>query len=283
MRLPAFFAVLLVAASAGAHDFAFTDVRLEVRAGGTWVADVGCDVDALALGVPSTADSAALTAEIEALSPAARDALVAHLASLLERRIRVRFDGEPVPFEVSLPERGQARRPGEPPTALGLVVRLTGRVPEGAHEVTFFASRAFPPVRLVLVRPGETPWPAEVVPPGAESRPVALAGERAPAHAGETFIRFAALGVTHILPYGLDHVLFVVGLALLSPRLGPLLAQGEADHRELTDLHADVEGEEGRQAVAIGEPHPGEDPGEPEAVQEAETEDQHEPRRSEPW
>ena len=31
--------------------------------------------------------------------------------------------------------------------------------------------------------------------------------------------------MTHILPYGLDHVLFVAGLALLSPRLGPLLAQ----------------------------------------------------------
>jgi hypothetical protein len=38
-------------------------------------------------------------------------------------------------------------------------------------------------------------------------------------------LRFATLGVTHILPFGLDHVLFVAGLALLSPRLGPLLAQ----------------------------------------------------------
>jgi hypothetical protein len=45
-------------------------VRLELRADRTWVADVGCDVDALALGVSSTADSAALAAEIEALSPA---------------------------------------------------------------------------------------------------------------------------------------------------------------------------------------------------------------------
>jgi hypothetical protein len=225
MRLPAIIAALLVPAAAGAHDFAFTDVRLELRADRTWVADVRCDVDALALGVSSTADSAALAAEIEGLSPAHRDALVARLASLLERRIRVRFDGEPVPFDMSLPERGAARKPGELPTALGLVVRLTGRVPDGAGEVTFFASRAFPPVRLVLVRPGETPGPAEVVPPGAESRPVALAGERVPATAGEAFLRFAALGVTHILPYGLDHVLFVVGLALLSPRLGPLLAQ----------------------------------------------------------
>jgi hypothetical protein len=225
MRLPAVLAVLLVASRAGAHDFAFTDVRLELRADGTWAADVRCDVDALALGVSASADSAALAAEIEALSPAARDELVSGLASLLERRVRVRFDEERVPFEMSLPERGRARSPGELPSALGLVVRLGGRVPQGAREVTFFASRAFPPVRLVVVRPGDSSGAPEVVTAGAESRPVALAGERAPATPGETFVRFAALGVTHILPYGLDHVLFVLGLALLSPRVGPLLAQ----------------------------------------------------------
>jgi hypothetical protein len=218
-------ALLLSAAPADAHDFAFTDVHLELRADGTWTADVRCDVDALALGVDSSADSAALAAEIEALSSADRDALVARLGTLIERRVRVRFDGEPGPFETSLPEHGRAEKPGELPSALGLVVRLTGRVPQGAREVTFFASRAFPPVRLVVVRPGEQPGPPEVVTAGAESRPVPLAGERAPASAGETVRRFAALGVTHILPNGLDHVLFVLGLALLSPRLGPLLAQ----------------------------------------------------------
>jgi hypothetical protein len=46
-----------------------------------------------------------------------------------------------------------------------------------------------------------------------------------PPGVGDTLRRFAALGVTHILPHGLDHVLFVAGLALLSPRFGPLLVQ----------------------------------------------------------
>jgi hypothetical protein len=225
MRLPGVLAVLLAAAPAAAHEFAFTDVRLEVHADGTWEADVRCDVDALALGVSSTADSAALAAEIDALSPAGRDELVARLAAVVRRRIRVRFDGEPAPFEVSLPERGRARLPGELPSVLGLVVRLTGRVPEGAREVTFFASRAFPQVRLAVARPGEAALPLELVTPGSESRPVALAGGRAPVPALETLFRYAVLGVTHILPHGLDHVLFVAGLALLSPRLGPLLAQ----------------------------------------------------------
>jgi hypothetical protein len=43
--------------------------------------------------------------------------------------------------------------------------------------------------------------------------------------AAATAGRFLRLGFAHILPAGLDHVLFVLGLALLSPRLGPLLAQ----------------------------------------------------------
>ena len=215
----------LLPATASAHAFGFTDVRLSLRPDGTWTADVGCDVDALALGVSSSADSAALAAEIESLAPAARDELVTRLASLLKRRIRVRFDGEPAPFEVALPERGTIRGPSELPSALGLVVRLDGRVPEGARAVTFFASAAFPQVRLAVARPGEPPGPMELVAPGAESRPVPLAGERVAAGPGETIARFAWLGVTHILPLGLDHVLFVAGLALLSPRLGPLLAQ----------------------------------------------------------
>lgn len=36
---------------------------------------------------------------------------------------------------------------------------------------------------------------------------------------------YLQLGFTHIIPYGLDHILFVLGLFLLSPELKPLLWQ----------------------------------------------------------
>jgi hypothetical protein len=215
----------LVAVPARAHNLTFTDVSLELSAEGSYTVDVVCDLDALALGVASTADSAPLAAEIEAMAPAAREELVERLVALLKRRLRVRFDGEPDDFEVSLPGRGEAPLAGLPPTALGLVARLSGAVPQGAREVTFFASRAFPPVRLTVTRPGEGSGPVEVLAPGAESWPVPLAGPRVAPGRSETFRRFLTLGVTHILPLGLDHVLFVLGLALLSPRLAPLLAQ----------------------------------------------------------
>jgi hypothetical protein len=207
-----------------AHNLRFTDVRLELRRDGTFRADVTCDIDALALGVESTVDSAAVAAHIEAMPAAEREALVGQLGETLKRRLRVRFDGEPAPFTVSLPERGQPRPEGSLPSALGLLARLEGRVPAGAREASFFASRAFPPVRLEIVGPEGTRLHVQILQRGAESTPASVAAvtEGRPL---DTFGRFLALGFQHILPEGLDHVLFVLGLALLGARLGPLLVQ----------------------------------------------------------
>ena len=41
----------------------------------------------------------------------------------------------------------------------------------------------------------------------------------------ETAVDYTVLGFTHILPFGLDHILFVLGLYLLSTRVKPLLVQ----------------------------------------------------------
>jgi len=126
---------------------------------------------------------------------------------------------------VNLPGRGQPPPADQPPAALGLVARLSGQVSPGALELTFFASRAFPPVRLTVTRGGERVGPVEVLERGGESWPIPLTRPRTAVPVLETMRRFGQLGVTHIVPWGLDHVLFVLGLALLSPRLGPLLAQ----------------------------------------------------------
>lgn len=215
---------VLVARSALAHNFAFTDVRLAVRADGTFQAEVLGDVDALALGVDASADSAALAARIQAMPAAEQDALAAQVAELFARRIRVRFDDRPAAFAVTLPERGM-KPSGVQPSALGLVARLDGRIPAGARTVSFFASRAFPPVRLTVVGPDGTARPVEVLERGETSRPVPLAGRAGDEARGAVATRFLRLGFTHILPEGLDHVLFVLGLALLSARVAPLLAQ----------------------------------------------------------
>jgi hypothetical protein len=223
-RLAAVASLLLLSPVRGlAHNLKFTEVRLELREDGTFRADVTCDLDALALGVDSGADSAALAASIETLPAPERDELVGRLRDMLKRRLRVRFDGEPAAFEVLLPERGQPPPEGRLPSALGLRARLEGAVPANAREVVFFASRAFPPVRLEIVRGGAR-LHVQMLQRGAESTP-ARVRETTEGSRWATLARFLGLGFEHILPEGLDHVLFVLGLALFSRTLGPLLVQ----------------------------------------------------------
>lgn len=45
---------------------------------------------------------------------------------------------------------------------------------------------------------------------------------------GEVFANYAKLGFVHIIPRGFDHILFIIGLFLLSPKLKPLLWQVSA-------------------------------------------------------
>lgn len=60
---------------------------------------------------------------------------------------------------------------------------------------------------------------------GAWSAPVDIAIARQPRPWRQTVVEYLELGFTHILPLGLDHILFVIGLFLLSARLSPLLWQ----------------------------------------------------------
>ncbi len=59
---------------------------------------------------------------------------------------------------------------------------------------------------------------------GEVTPPIALAGGGRPS-LWQTFTRYGIVGFDHIIPKGLDHVLFVLGLFFLSPRLRPLLWQ----------------------------------------------------------
>lgn len=62
---------------------------------------------------------------------------------------------------------------------------------------------------------------------GETSSKIALSGGDAQS-TGEAFFSYIPVGFDHILPQGLDHILFVLGLFLLSTHLGPLLWQVSA-------------------------------------------------------
>lgn len=73
--------------------------------------------------------------------------------------------------------------------------------------------------RVVSIRGAQVPEAAKAVPAQQKE---ALAPSRAP---GAVFWRYLVQGIEHIVPKGLDHILFVLGLFLLSTRWRPLLWQ----------------------------------------------------------
>ena len=109
-------------------------------------------------------------------------------------------------------------------------VVLSGKLEAGTEALVVSWSEAFGPVALRLRKP-ITPdgAPGEVVQSvylknGAASPPFAVSSATKQT-ASEVFAEYIVVGFEHILPLGLDHILFVVGLFLLSPRFGPLAWQ----------------------------------------------------------
>ena len=218
--------LLSAAHPAGAHPLEFTAVTLTLQPAGTFEANLVCDLDALALGAPFDTDDAELVAALESLSPGEFETQVDRLRRLFERRVRVRFDGEPAPFEVAFPDYGTPlATEAEIPTVLGLNARLTGAIPDGAADVGFFASRAFGEVHLTVTDPDRSIEARSILEPGARSEPLELAGPVEPPRPGAVARLYLRLGFVHIVPEGADHILFVLGLFLLSARLRPLLWQ----------------------------------------------------------
>ncbi len=101
---------------------------------------------------------------------------------------------------------------------------LTGSLPPGAREVAFSFDPAFgPSVIRVPDNQGGHSYSAYLG-DGSPSAPIPVEGGLSMS-AGQVFLDYIGIGFTHIVPKGLDHILFVVGLFLLSPRLKPLLIQ----------------------------------------------------------
>lgn len=136
----------------------------------------------------------------------------------LVRKIKVIFDGKEVAPRVSFVERE------ETDLVPGGAILLEGQVPPGAKEFQFLYKLVF--TRYALkVQAADGGEPAVAWLEGAElSPPLAVVLPRPPT-LFEVVKTYVPLGFGHILPKGLDHILFVLGLFLLSARWKPLLWQ----------------------------------------------------------
>jgi HupE / UreJ protein len=108
-----------------------------------------------------------------------------------------------------------------PPLA---TVRLRGWMPADARSLRWLYGLVIDPYPLTIVRADGQPR-IEWIQGSDWSGTIDLTGQFRRATRRQIVGEYLTLGYTHILPKGLDHILFVLGLFLLSVRVRPILLQ----------------------------------------------------------
>jgi hypothetical protein len=145
---------------------------------------------------------------------AAPEALLHDLAS----KAAVSFDGRSVRPSVEVTPRANGK-------ANVTRLRLSGRTPPNVSRFTFSDPAITGFFVLKLANEGQARATTRWVEGGKTSAPFALDAAVVPASRFSIVKLYTGLGFTHILPRGIDHVLFVLGIFLLAVELKPVLAQ----------------------------------------------------------
>lgn len=106
----------------------------------------------------------------------------------------------------------------------GPVIRLQGSIPDGAREFTWRYGLTFATYALTTTVEGEPPA-TQWVNGDEAAKPASLGAVASPPLRLRVAREYLSLGFTHIIPHGLDHILFVLGIFLLSMRVKDVLAQ----------------------------------------------------------
>ncbi len=232
-------AVALMAARATAHEVVPAIADLSFDGEGGYAIAISLNLEALIaeIGPEHEDTSQAASADdydrLRRLSPAELVAAFDEFAPRFLKKITLKADGArlaPSARTVTIPPVGDTDLARVSELALG------GALPAGANALTWAWDRGFGAIVIRVTGPaddsapdggaGDPPAPlySAYLQDGAESDPVPIVGGSQKA-ALEIFGEYLTIGFTHILPKGLDHILFVVGLFLLSTRLHSLLWQ----------------------------------------------------------
>lgn len=217
--------VFVMAGQAVAHEVLPSIGRLSVS-DGTARLELRVNAEALLAGIDldglADTNDSARSGEydaLRALDPAALASRVADDWARISNGLALVSDGIAVPLsidrvEVSDVDNIELARPTR--------VMLSGPLPDGATVMEL----AWPLGHgtLALRQTGVENAFADYVEGGSTSGPIQIAGGQAKS-GWKSFLSYIPVGFDHILPKGLDHILFVLGLFFLSPTLGPLLWQ----------------------------------------------------------
>ncbi len=236
MRVALRMTLVLVVSIAQLFNFSSETAAHEVRPA---IADVSLSADRIEIEIKLTAEPLVAGINLEGLqdtndAPEAdeHDQLRALPVAEFEQRFREAWpglqdgffvegaDGANVPLALDQLET-------EPRTDLELprdtVLRLSAVLPADGGDIRFGWQAEFGPIIVRQLGGGDDAY-AGFLDKGALSDPLPRTGA-ATESGWRVFARYIAVGFDHIIPKGLDHILFVLGLFLLSLKLRPLLTQ----------------------------------------------------------
>jgi hydrogenase/urease accessory protein HupE len=200
-----------------AHEIGTTRVSVLFHDGRTY--DVEIVTDAAAL-VEKLSVSAGQSSPLDT-RPSGLESLLTGFDETFRQRVTIAFDASDVRPEIAYSVASGI----DAASAAVATIRLTGRIPPDACHFTWtygwtFASYAIT-VRSAASENAATEW----LEGGQSSAPFALISAGPPVDRLAIAWRYLTLGFTHIVPNGLDHMLFVLGIYLLSGRARCVLWQ----------------------------------------------------------
>ena len=209
---------LLLPLGAHAHEIGTSNVRFTLHNNQTWTAEITTAPTALANKTGPQAGQPRVTA-LNADIVRARLTAATHI---IADYIEVRFDGAVSLARVSV---AQVEMPDDNALPAFVVLRAEGAMPSDAKAVTWRFGLIYATYAVVFTdEHGGSPV-TQWLDGDAESKPFPITANVAPASGPELIVQYLKLGFSHIVPEGIDHILFVLGLFLLTPRLRPILVQ----------------------------------------------------------
>lgn len=225
-RLALAFWLVLFAQSALAHTFEFGDAHLSIE-GDSYRIAVSADlIEAFERHLGLNGSDRFLVEQVRGLDLGTIESALAEIRAAVSEKTLIRFDGDTAELRaLSFPSPRDIRAILDRPpdnTEYRLVFVGYGDVPAGASAVSVQLSPLLGDMRLEVTVPTATLLQA-----GRTSQTLSLNGlqESTLSSSVAEFLYFAWQGVIHIVPYGLDHILFVLCLFLFAKTIRDLIWQ----------------------------------------------------------
>ncbi|MGB5540509.1 MAG: HupE/UreJ family protein [Gammaproteobacteria bacterium] len=208
-------------------------VEISIDASGTYRVEVRASIEALLTGINSryrNTQEAPNADAYDALRVLQADALQAAFEPFRQQfteQVQLLFDDRPSPLSVT---RVEIPEPGYTKVPRISVIHLEGEIARSVQSVRWYYPQAFGDnaVRVRQVDEANEKWhwsDWQWLRKDEPSEPFSLTEVFTRQPVTSVIATYTVAGFDHILPRGLDHILFILGIFLLSVKLRPLLLQ----------------------------------------------------------